>query len=246
MSGSRVPAGQRGHTALAPGHGGPQLHPHVDGNAGTACDNSDMGRTETPWGPWDPAPLSEVVALFSTLTCPWWVAGGYAMELSVGHAYREHEDIDILMLRRDQLAVQQVLPIWEWWAADPPGTLRPWASGESLAPPIHDIWCRPGPSEPWRIQIMLDVSEGQNWVSRRDTHVRRPIDSLGMVTPEGIPYLSPEVQLFYKAKGLRPKDEQDFTAVLPHLDHSQRLWLANAIGQAHGHHPWMERLPRIR
>ncbi|MEV6646704.1 hypothetical protein [Amycolatopsis sp. NPDC051371] len=52
---------------------------------------------------WEPAPLSEVVELFSAVRAPWWIAGGYAIELAVGRAFREHADVDVLLLRRDQL-----------------------------------------------------------------------------------------------------------------------------------------------
>lgn len=201
-------------------------------------------RTDTPWGPWDPAPLAEVAALFASARTPWWIAGGYAIELAVGHAYRDHGDIDVLLLRRDQLAVQEQLPSWEWWAADPPGTLRPWRPGELLPAAVHDIWCRPGPSEPWRIQIMLDEAEGDAWVSRRDDRVRRPVAELGARSVEGVPYLVPEVQLYYKAGEPRPRDEQDFAAALPALDVAQRGWLAGAITRTYGRHPWNDSLRR--
>lgn len=83
--------------------------------------------------------MPEVRALFSALRAPWWIAGGHAIELAVGHRFREHGDIDVLLLRRDQLAVQQALSAWELWAADPPGTLRPWQPGEFLreGPPLR-------------------------------------------------------------------------------------------------------------
>lgn len=199
-------------------------------------------RTDTPWGPWDPAPLDEVVALFSPVRSPWWIAGGYAIELAVGHAYRDHGDIDVMLLRRGQLAAQELLPSWEWWAADPPGTLRRWRRGEILPTGVHDIWCRPGPSAPWRIQIMLDEAEGDDWVSRRDDRIRRPVAELGALSADGIPYLMPEVQLYYKAAEPRPKDEQDFAAALPALDNAQRRWLARTLTQAYGRHPWSDSL----
>ncbi|WP_328617985.1 amino acid transporter [Amycolatopsis sp. NBC_00355] len=188
---------------------------------------------------WDPAPLSEVVTLFSQVRAPWWIAGGYAIELAVGHAFRAHDDIDVLLLRRDQAAVQEALPSWEWWAADPPGTLRPWRPGEILPPAVHDVWCRPGPSAPWRIQVMLDESADGEWFSRRNPGLRRPVAGLGRLSADGIPYLATEVQLFSKSGRPRPKDEQDFTAVLPVLDAAQRRWLADALGTAH---PWHDRL----
>jgi hypothetical protein len=186
-----------------------------------------------------------VVGLFSPLTTPWWIAGGHAIELSVGHAFRPHGDIDVLLLRRDQLTAQQALPGWQWWAADPPGTLRPWARGETLPPHVHDIWCRPGPDTPWRIQVMLEESDGEDWTSRRDPRVRRPIDAIGHRTPDGIPYLAPEIQLYYTAKAQLPKHKLDFTATLPTIDDHQRRWLAAAIITTYGgDHLWLERLQR--
>jgi hypothetical protein len=188
---------------------------------------------------WEPARPAEVAELFSRVGVPWWIAGGYAIELAVGRAFREHADIDVLLLRRDQLAVQEALASWEWWAADPPGTLRPWERGEFLGHGIDDVWCRPSASAPWRIQIMLDEAEGDEWVSRRNPALRRPLGELGARSPDGLPYLAPEVQLFAKAHGTRPQDEQDFAAVLPVLDAAQRRWLAEALEDSH---PWLSRL----
>lgn len=184
---------------------------------------------------WAPASPHEVARLFSRVAAPWWIAGGYAIELAAGRPFREHGDIDVLLLRRDQLAVQEALPTWEWWAADPPGTLRPWARGELLPTGVDDVWCRPSASAPWRIQVMLDEAQGDEWVSRRNPAVRRAIGELGAVSPDGLPYLAPEVQLFAKAHGTRPKDEQDFAAALPLLGDAQRRWLAQALDDAH---PW--------
>lgn len=199
--------------------------------------------TAAPFTSWDPLPPEEVAARFSQASVPWWIAGGHAIALAVGHRFREHADTDVLLLRRDQHTVQEVLPDWEWWAADPPGTLRPWRVGESLTAGVHDIWCRPGPAEPWRLQFMLDESEGDEWVSRRDARIRLPLAQLGRRTAEGLPHLTPEVQLLYKAKGLRPKDEEDFAAALAVLDADQRWWLAEALELIHGpHHPWLPRL----
>jgi hypothetical protein len=201
-----------------------------------------VGRTDTPWGVWEPAALPEVAAIFAPATVPWWIAGGYALELAAGRRLREHEDIDVLLLRRDQLAAQEALAGWQWWAADPPGTLRPWHAGEVLPVGIHDIWCRPGEHDPWRIQVMLEESAGADWVSRRNQRIRRPIASVGLISVDGIPYLTPEIQLFYKAKNSRPKDEADFDAVLPLLTDDQRRWLHDAIVSTYGPHPWRSRL----
>ncbi|MET9343391.1 hypothetical protein [Nonomuraea sp. NPDC003804] len=93
---------------------------------------------ETPWGCWEPAPLEEVVALFGASTVPWWVSGGYAIELAVGRPFREHGDVDVSVLRRDHLAVRRLLAGWDCHVADPPGTLRPWPVGILLTP-FHNM-----------------------------------------------------------------------------------------------------------
>ena len=51
------------------------------------------------WQPWQP---KEVARFFSTLTVPWWIAGGWALDLFLGEQTRDHEDIDVQILRRDQ------------------------------------------------------------------------------------------------------------------------------------------------
>ncbi len=139
--------------------------------------------------------------------------------------------------------IQDVLTGWDLWAADPPGTLRPWAAGDVLPSGVHDIWCRPAADRPWALQVMLDESDGDLWISRRDQSVRCPIAQLGLRSADGIPYLSPEIQLYYKAGGLRPKDVVDFDAVLPLLGPVQRDRLSAMIAGAHGRaHPWYQRL----
>ncbi|MFE0702041.1 nucleotidyltransferase domain-containing protein [Streptomyces sp. NPDC058872] len=186
--------------------------------------------------------------LFARADFPWWIAGGCAIELAVGRELRGHGDLDVLVLRRDQAPVRAALADWDLYVADPPGRgeLRPWHPGEVLRPPLHDVWCRRTPEAPWSVQLMLDEAEGSWWVSRRTPEVRLPIDRVGRTNGTGIPYLAPEVQLFYKAKAPRDKDEIDFEAVLPLLDAAARAWLVGAIGVVEPHHPWLRRLLPVR
>jgi hypothetical protein len=121
--------------------------------------------------------------------------------------------------------------------------LRPWHADEQLPSGVHDIWCRPGSGQPWRVQVMLDESAGEEWVSRRNPRLRRPLATLGCLSAEGVPFLAPEIQLFYKAETIRPKDEVDFAALVPRLDTGQRHWLAKAIATTYGQHPWLPRSP---
>lgn len=192
---------------------------------------------------WEPLTVPEVAALFVHCKARWWIAGGWAIDLLLGYQSRSHTDTDILLLRRDQHSVRQQLRAWDLWAADPPGTLRPWTLGETLPQHVHDIWCRRSPSEAWSLQLMLDDDDTDDWLFRRDHRVRRSVRSLSgpASTPERA-VLTPAVQLLYKSRELRSKDEQDFTLTLPVLASSERIWLAEALSIASPEHPWINRL----
>lgn len=196
------------------------------------------------WRPWSP---QAVAAFMAPLAGPWWIAGGWAIDLFLGRQTREHEDIDVQTLRRDQHAVRALFGGWDVQAALPPPRdetwpFRSWRLGELLDPGEHDIWLRPTPTEPWAIQLMIADTVGETWLSRRTPEITRPLAELGGVTADGIPYLAPEVQLFYKAKNARPKDEADFAQALPALSPERRLWLDNALAVAHPAHPWRAQL----
>ncbi|HEX5505446.1 MAG TPA: hypothetical protein VFW96_22705, partial [Thermomicrobiales bacterium] len=156
---------------------------------------------------------------------------------------RPHDDVDVQILRGDQLAVRAALAGWDLHAADPPGTLRPWLPSEILPPQVHDVWCRPGPAAPWALQLMLDDTDGDRWIFRRDRRVSRPLATLTRRSPAGWPYVAPEIQLLYKARATpRPQDEHDFAVARPLLGAEARAWLAAALATCNPGHPWLRRL----
>jgi len=191
-------------------------------------------------GTWDPLTPQELTPVLAVLDVPWWLAGGWAIDLHVGRQSRLHEDIDVLVLRPDHVTVRAALADWDLHAADPPGTLRPWPLGETLPAAVHDVWCRRGPDEPWAFQLMIDDVDGDDWVFRRDRRVRRPLARIaGPASTVELPLLAPEIQLLYKSRALRPKDQADFDTVLPVLSDVQRSWLRDALTTVSPGHPWL-------
>jgi hypothetical protein len=185
---------------------------------------------------------AEVTALLGGVGFPWWIAGGWAIDLHLGRQTRHHEDLDVLVLRDDQLALQQVLSGWDLHAADPPGSLRPWRAGEVLPPEVHDVWCRRDPRSPWSLQVMIDDASDGIWQYRRDARIRRPVSQLDGHPEDHPRVLAPEIQLLQKSKSPRPKDEADFLAVRHSLTRDQREWLGTALSLASPTHPWLGRL----
>ena len=192
---------------------------------------------------WQALTVDAVAGLLADAAFPWWIAGGIALELAVGHEIRGHADIDVLILRPHHLDARQLLAAWDCWVADPPGTLRPWSVGTELDDGVHDVWCREEHNGDWRLQLMLDETAGGAWISRRDTTIHAPISSITRTTAHGIRYLAPHIQLYYKAKSLREKDEIDFKAVIEAGVAMDKEWLRDAISHSYGmQHPWLPQL----
>jgi len=58
----------------------------------------------------DFAAVSAVCSLLSRLTVPYWIAGGWAVDLAVGRVTRDHADVDVMLLERDKRALSDDLP----------------------------------------------------------------------------------------------------------------------------------------
>ena len=194
-------------------------------------------------GPWEPLPPEAVAELLAPVEAPWWIGGGWALDLLVGGNFRAHSDVDVLILRRDQHVFRAQLDAWDLQAADPPGRLRRWVAGDPLSAHVHDVFCRPNPTAPWVFQFMIDDSDDEDWLFRRDHRIRRPVVSLaGRASRPGLSVLSPDVQLLYKSKGLRNRDVADFEMILPRLTVNERDWLRGALTIVTPAHEWIHRL----
>ncbi len=199
--------------------------------------------TEMVENNWQPMLVTELAEVFSKFKPDWRIAGGWAIDLFLGKQTRTHSDLDILIERNDQAALQTLLSDWDVWVSDPPGTLRPWITGEFLNKGIQDIWCRRSLNDPWRFQVMLfDVEDG-DWIFKRDESIRRSLKSVTLGTNEGFSILTPEVQLLYKSKSLRDKDMLDFENTLTAMNTAQKRWLKEALIKVYGDkHEWIKRL----
>ena len=189
-------------------------------------------------GSWKALRPEDAQRWLEALAAPWWIAGGFALDLCVGHETRAHEDLDVGCFREDLLHLSHALKGWELHAAQD-GRLTRLAAGGVPDPAVHSLWCRPDGEGAWWLEIMLDEREGPDWIFRRNRDVRRPIGELLARNRSGLPYLRPEVQLLYKAKAPRPRDKADFRAVAPILGKEARAWLRDALGRTHPEHPWL-------
>jgi len=192
---------------------------------------------------WRPLTVAATAELMRDLTVPWWIAGGRAIDLFVGRETRSHGDTDVLICRKDQLAVQEYLSSWDLHRATYPG-LAEWRRGEYLEGRFNDIWCRRKPDMPWSLQLMLLDTDNGCWVFKRDRSIRGPLREIGRTTSSGVPFLAPAIQLLYKAKTeTLEKDQEDFEITAPLLARGERTWLLGCLEKRFaGEHPWVEAL----
>lgn len=194
------------------------------------------------YGPWRSRLPSDAAALLRGYGGLWWIAGGWAIEAFTGR-HRHHGDLDAGIPRTDVALLQRhVAGELDVWAAEK-GALRPLLepTRQPLPATCSNLWLRRSGADPWEYDVLLTHVANSVWTYQRDGRISRPLDDM-LWTHEGVRYLRPEVQLLYKAAGLRPKDHEDFAACLPLLALSDRAWLASALRLAHPAHPWIQQL----
>jgi hypothetical protein len=195
---------------------------------------------------WNPISIDDAAIRFAAFDVDWWVAGGQAIDLFLGWETRKHNDLDLEMFRSDRDVLFDVFAGWDFYTVSE-GAFSKWERGAQIAPPVFGIWGRPTPNDPWAVEIMLadgDMTDGAatTWRFRRDNEISLPRSLLTATSQTGIRYCTPEVQLLYKSKQSRPKDDVDMVRCLHRMTSSQRTWLADAIRRGDPVHSWIRLL----
>jgi Aminoglycoside-2''-adenylyltransferase len=174
---------------------------------------------------------------------PWWIAGGWAIDLFLGGETRAHKDLDIGVRRADVSRIIAGLPGWEFFEAKDGAHTR---LGPGIEPRagVNCLWGRPVGEPHWALELMLDDSNEKHWIYRREPSIRRSFAAALRTTPEGTRYLAPEIQLLYKARDLRPEDRSDFESAAPRLDGAAARWLRDCLSRLHPRHSWLPALTR--
>lgn len=173
------------------------------------------------------------------LGVPWWIAGGWATDLFLGRVTREHRDVDLLVLDRDQDHLRE---LWLKGVLERrhKGEVVDWPEGDRLIAGPDLLQPTGGTVGPTPVEIMIGMTRGDCWVFHRgNLSTEKSVAELGDVGVFGLPYIAPEVSLRTRARFRREIDEHDFQHVLPALSAKQRAWLRAHLGDDH---PWAAQL----
>lgn len=188
-------------------------------------DTTGVRKVASLWGDFDTSVRpSDAARWFAGWDGPWAVAGGWAIELFVGRPVREHKDLEVVVARSDVDLLHDQLPEWEL-VFPSPGRFTPWRRGDAFPDDENQLWGRPSADAMWTLEVLVEQIDGGVLRYRRDPSVTLPLDEAIRRTDDGIPYVAPHLQLLYKRKAMRPRDEEDFAAALPLLSDAQRTWL---------------------
>lgn len=197
------------------------------------------------YGDWQPMDLAALRAFLHGYERPWWIVGGHAIEAFTGTP-RRHEDIDVVIFRRD-------LGFFREHAGD---RFHLWSVGAGMLRPLNEdypdphpdagqVWLREHALAPWVMDGILNDDHDGRWVSRRDPGHVADLEEVTFVR-DGIRYLNPEIVLQHKARLDRPKDRADLGAAWPLLGADKRSWLRDAVRRERPDHPWLEMLSEGR
>jgi hypothetical protein len=170
---------------------------------------------------------------------PWCIAGGWAIDLMLGRATREHKDVEIAVFREDQHLLRSFLGDWDFVIALNKQFV-PLPQGQMLNLPLHELHAT-FPAG-MKLEFLLNERDAIDWIYRREARIRRSIEKAIRRGREAIPALAPEIVLLYKSKSPRPQDELDFRVAREMLDDESRGWLIDALRTTAPAHPWLKML----
>jgi Aminoglycoside-2''-adenylyltransferase len=194
---------------------------------------------DPPWDPWRPA---DIARLLAGVTAPWYVAGGWAIDLFLGRQTREHGDLEIAVPASAFPAIRGALADYEF---DVVGSGLRWPLDSPAFDVMHQTWVREPDTGVYRADVFREPERDAEWVCRRDESISLPYEDLIRQTGDGIPYLVPEVNLLFKAKrAAEPKNHADFAATADLLDDHAAGWLRGVLQRVHPGHAWIGALDR--
>jgi len=171
---------------------------------------------------------------------PWYIAGGWAIDLAVGDITRTHKDLDICIFREDIDYATTYFKEWDIQVAIPgEHCLEPYKSLSDLNLPRYCLHMFMGEEF---IEILVTEQTENEVIFRKNRNIKMKINDFSKGNPN-LPYVNPAWQLLFKSLSTRTEDEHDFKVYLDRVydDHSKK-WLLENLRKVNGNKNWIEAL----
>jgi len=197
-----------------------------------------MPPDETAWEPWTP---DQLATKLMGVAVPWYVVGGWALDLWHGEHRRDHDDLEFAVSPESAAAVAAHLSELRFFEAKA-GTLTAFDAWKHIPETAWQFWGADLSAERWRVDMMLERGTPSHWVYKRDPNIVQARAQAVRTSADGLRYLAPANVLLFKAKHCRAKDQDDFEAALPKLSAKDRACLREWLALAHPGHSWLHHL----
>ena len=161
---------------------------------------------------------------------PWFIAGGWAIDLFLEKETRLHDNIEIGIYREQQMKLFRYLGKYKKYYIDNRSRIgkyekKEWKK-EYLRLPISEIFVEYDGLE---IEILLNEKDDFDWIYGKNNKIKHERSNVIRYTDDRIPYLCPEIVLLYKTMEMRNKDKDDILNALKKMNYSEKNWLIDSI-----------------
>ncbi|MCF4125490.1 nucleotidyltransferase domain-containing protein [Methylobacterium sp. SyP6R] len=190
------------------------------------------------WDAWSPDELGQRLR---NAAFPWYVAGGWALDVWHGEQTREHEDLEFVVLRKDVAYFRSILHELDFFTVKD-GTVEYLPPSAAVPSDVWQLWGGDLQQGCWRVDMMMEPGTPNLWIYKRDRTIRMARSDAVRVSSSGIPYLAPTHVLLFKAVHCRKKDQRDFDFFVQKFSMKENQLLSSLIKQLHPGHRWIDDL----
>ncbi|MNJ53887.1 hypothetical protein D3C77_493030 [compost metagenome] len=171
---------------------------------------------------------------------PWFVAGGWTIDLLVNEVTRDHKDMDICIFREDVEYALRYFQNWEIHVAIP---------GEHRLEKVNELrdverprYCLHLFKGREFVELLLTDRMEEHVVFRKNERIIMEMKDFVMKKDE-IPFVNPAWQLLFKSLSTRQEDEHDFEIYRDKVsDKKSKRWLLESMKIVKGNKRWIEEL----
>lgn len=190
------------------------------------------------WDAWSPHDLFQ--RLLGEIH-PWYITGGWALDVWHGKQTREHEDLEFAVIRNDADHFRAILHELDFFTVNN-GVVEYLPPSADVPSDVWQLWGGDMLQRCWRVDMMMEPGTRDVWIYKRDQTIQMPRSEAICVGETGIPYLAPINVLLFKARNCRHKDHKDFLNAVPSLSTQERQRLRVWLAQLHPGHQWIGNL----
>jgi len=183
------------------------------------------------------------------------ICGGFALDLFTGKNWRVHSDIDVCVFENDKGAIFQHMKEHHWtiYEFQGRGIVR-LVNSVSECTDGRNLMCLKGSCElvqfsPYKrkrnlfsheffhtgiqelnyLEFLFNTSTSREFVFDSKAGIYREMNK-AFLSNQGIPYLSPELALLYKAKSAEREENQfDYAQAITEMDNEQVSWFHKSL-----------------